>query len=302
MTLQARAGKLVSGFLKLLGLAMERAIHGLTLARTGGVNFFRVRYFDFKLRPDDIFVVTYPRSGTTLLQMILYQALTEGAMDLEHISRFSPWFERCCSNGIDMESFPSPRILKSHLPYRVIPKGARYIYVTRNGMDVAVSYFHFYQSHMGFRGSMRHFFHYFLRGKLHYGSWFEHVAGWHARRGDASILFLRYEELIADREDAVRRIAAFCGIELSPERLQRILERSSFEFMKRHEEKFDHRTEVMLEQGIRSDSFLRKGARGDWTQHLDVYDYARFHEELQKQLTKLGVDPATVLEEPQAAG
>jgi hypothetical protein len=33
-----------------------------------------------------------------------------------------------------------------------------------------------------------------------------------------------------------------------------------------------------------------------------VYDYARFHEELQKQLTKLGVDPATVLEEPQAAG
>jgi Sulfotransferase domain len=300
MTRKARAGKLASGFLKMVSVAMDKAINALTLARTGGVNFFRVRYLDFELRPDDLFIVTYPRSGTTLLQMILYQALTDGSMDLEHISRFSPWFERCCSNGIDMESFPSPRIFKSHLPYRVIPKGARYVYVTRNGMDVAASYFHFYQSHMGFRGSMAHFFHYFLRGKLHYGSWFEHVAGWQAHRDDRNILFLRYEDLIADRESAVRTIASFCGIELSPGRLERILERSSFEFMKQHEEKFDHGMEMLLERGVRRDSFLRKGAVGDWTQHFDVYDYARFHRELEKQLKSAGVDPSTVLDDPQA--
>jgi hypothetical protein len=279
---------------------MDKVESALTLARTGGVNFFRVRYLDFELRPDDLFLVTYPRSGTTLLQMILYQALTDGSMELEHISRFSPWFERSCSNGDDMESFASPRIFKSHLPYRVIPKGARYVYVTRNGMDVAASYFHFYQSHMGFRGSMAHFFHYFLRGKLHYGSWFEHVAGWQSHRDDKSILFLRYEDLVADRESAVKTIASFCGIELSQERLERIVERSSFEFMKRHEDKFDHGTEMLLERGVRSHSFLRKGAVGDWTRHLDVYDYARFHQELEKQLKRAGVDPSTVLDDPQA--
>ena len=43
--------------------------------------------------PDDIFVVTYPRSGTTWTQMILYQLTTDGRMDFAHITQVCPWFE-----------------------------------------------------------------------------------------------------------------------------------------------------------------------------------------------------------------
>ena len=46
-----------------------------------------------------------------------------------------------------------------------------------------------------------------------------------------------------------RKIAEFCGWELSPEKLQRVRARSSFEFMKQHESRFDPALETLWEQG-----------------------------------------------------
>ena len=117
------------------------------------------RLRDFQPRPDDIFVVTYPRSGTTWTQMILYQLTTDGRMDFAHITQVCPWFERALKAGRDLDALPGPRVFKSHLPYRRIPKGpCRYIYVARDGKDVAVSYYHFYRSHMGYKGTFEEFF------------------------------------------------------------------------------------------------------------------------------------------------
>jgi hypothetical protein len=45
---------------------------------------------DFVPRPDDIFIVTYPRSGTTWMQMILYQLTTDGDMTFAHIEQVCP--------------------------------------------------------------------------------------------------------------------------------------------------------------------------------------------------------------------
>ena len=119
----------------------------------------------FNPRPDDIFVVTYPRSGTTWMQMILYQLTTEGNMNFPHITMVCPWFERLLKDGAAFDALPSPRVFKSHLSYRKIPKGpCKYIYVARDGKDVAVSYYHFHATHIGFKGSFDEFFERFLKG------------------------------------------------------------------------------------------------------------------------------------------
>ena len=73
-----------------------------------------------------------------------------------------------------MTSRPSPRLIKSHLPYHVIPmskeesKRSKYIYVARNPKDVAVSFYHFIQSFdpgRYFNGTWEFFVKLFLEGK-----------------------------------------------------------------------------------------------------------------------------------------
>ena len=120
---------------------------------------------DFVPRPDDLFIVTYPRSGTTWMQMILYQLATDGSLEFEHIYQVCPYFENSLGMRSGFANVPEPRTFKSHLTYRQVPKGCKYIYVARNGKDVAASYFHFSRSHLGFRGTFDEFFDQFVRGR-----------------------------------------------------------------------------------------------------------------------------------------
>jgi peroxiredoxin len=245
----------------------------------------------FVPRPDDVFIVTYPRSGTTWVQMILYQLTTEGNMDFPHITTFSPWFERSLKDGTAYDALPAPRVFKSHLSYPKIPKGpCKYLYVARDGRDVAVSYYHFYTTHMGFKGTFDDFFQRFLRGEVHYGSWFRHVRGWWEHRDDRNVLFLRYEDLAADLPAGLRRISAFCGLEVAPPRWPGILERCSFAFMKEHESRFDPLLAVPYEQGFQPHTFLRQGRPGGWRQQLSARQAERFDKAFHRRLGPVGLD------------
>jgi peroxiredoxin len=244
----------------------------------------------FVPRPDDIFVVTYPRSGTTWMQMVLYQLTTAGGMDFAHITQVCPWFERSLKDGTAYDALPAPRVFKSHLSYRRIPKGpCRYVYVARDGKDVAVSYYHFCTTHMGFKGSFDDFFELFLRGEVPFGSWFRHVRGWWRHRDDANVLFLRYEELTADLPGCLRRLAAFCGLEVAPGRWPGIRERCSFDFMKRHESQFDPLTAMLYERGFRPQSHLRRGQAGAWRQQLSPRQVRRFDRAFTQRLGAAGI-------------
>lgn len=246
--------------------------------------FIKGRFLLFRVRPDDIFVAAYPRSGQTLTQWILYQLTTDGSMEIRHIAEVSPWFERTLALGQrSLESFASPRILKTHLPYRMVPRGgSRYIYVTRDGRDVAVSYYHMQRSYGRFKGSFSKFFSRFVRGRIRWGSWFRHVAQWKANRRELPILYVTYEELVGDLEGAVRKIAEFCDIVVPPSEMPRILERCSFDFMKRHEEKFEHHTEKLLEQGLSKGKFIREGRTGSGGTVLGEEQLRRYEQECER--------------------
>ncbi len=228
------------------------------------IHHFRLKHFAFVPRTDDVFIVTYPRSGTTWMQMILYQLTTDGNMGFPHIAEYCPWFERSLRAAQGFENRPSPRIFKSHLPYQKIPKGpGKYIYVARAGKDVAISYYHLYRMYQGYAGTFEEFFQQFMRGKVQFGSWF------------------------------IRRISAFCGLNVPADRLPGIIERCSFNFMKKHEAQFDPALELVWEQGTQLNSFLRKGCVGEGAIHLNSEQTARFDEEFRLQLAGTGLGQPT---------
>jgi hypothetical protein len=245
----------------------------------------------FVPRPDDIFVVTYPRSGTTWMQMILYQLTTQGEMNFPHITSVCPWFERSLKDGTAYDALPAPRVFKSHLTYRKIPKGpCKYIYVARDGKDVAVSYYHFYTTHMGFKGTFDDFFQRFLKGEVHSGSWFRHVRDWWEHRHDATVLFLHYEELTADLPRTLRKISAFCGLSITSQRWPDILERCSFAFMKQRESQFDPLTSMLYEQGFQPNSHLRQGRSGAGSKQLSPQQGQCFDKTFTERLGDTGLD------------
>lgn len=263
----------------------------LLRAAISRIELVKLIHFDFVPRTDDVFIVTYPRSGTTWMQMILYQLTTDGNMDFPHIYEYCPWFEISSRSADGFDGRPSPRLFKSHLSYREIPQGpGKYVYVARDGKDVAVSYFHFYRSHLGFRGTFDEFFELFLRGKVEGGSWFEHVQEWWQHRDDPNVLFLLYEELLADLESCLRRINTFCDLEVEPARFPTILERCSFAFMKQHESQFDYQIGALWEQGVQGNGFIRQGRAGTWKGTLNPEQAARFDKMFRSQLNRAGIE------------
>lgn len=219
----------------------------------------------YRARADDVFISSYPRSGTTWMQLIVH-LLRGGDASFGHISHVVPWFERSLALGrlsaADLGRIAAPRTFKSHLPHAWLPRGARYLYVHRDGRDVVVSYYHFYRSHLGFVGSFDDFFARFMRGDLQYRSWFDHVADWQrAARRNPAVCVVAYEDLLRDPERTLRAVAAACGTSPSPGRIREVLELASFDAMKRAEDKFDHAAGEPDSAAPRG-RFVRRGEAG----------------------------------------
>ena len=263
-TTRAPLQKTASRVLGLTASAIDVAVRNLDNTRRIA-KFLRGR-MEFEVRSTDVFISSYPRSGTTLTQWILYLLTHEAQADPAHLTEVSPWFERSLAIGevtaSDLEHFASPRVFKSHLPRHWLPDGARYIYVERDGLDVLVSYFHFYRAYLGFEGTLDDFYRRFMDGRVQYGSWFDHVAEWRERAFDPDVLIVRYEDLLSDRKASVERIVGFLGWERSEHWVDRTVIESSFDAMKRRESVFDHATALLLERGVRPQSFLRTGESG----------------------------------------
>ncbi len=160
---------------------------GLILRAVSAVQriLMRLRFlgtlFVFEPRQDDIYIVSYPRSGTTLAQMLLYQLVSNGSVAFDHISQVSPFVDSALRRGRNLNRLPSPRLLKTHWSYERFPNWpGKYIYVVRDGKDVLVSYFHFQRTHFNADLGFEQFFQMFLDGRCPYGSWFRHVRGWTA--------------------------------------------------------------------------------------------------------------------------
>jgi len=197
----------------------------------------------YRPRPSDVVITPYGKCGTTWLQQIFHTLRTRGDFDFDDISRVVPWIETAAVTGIDINGpqRAEPRGFKSHLDYGRVPKGARYIVSLRNPYDACVSFYHFMSGWFIEPGavSLEEFAHmYVARAGLETDYW-HHLVSWWNERDNPNVLVLAYEQMNADPEGTIRRVAAFSGIPLDDELLALTLERSSFDTMLRHKDKFD---------------------------------------------------------------
>src|SRR5690606_36898178 len=117
-------------------------------------------------------------------------------------------------------------------------------------------------------GTFDDFFVCFIRGEVDFGDYFDNLVPWWGRGGEANVVCLTHEQMIADPRDAVSRVARFLGGQAArssrdPKVLRRIVEHTGFEMMSRDQERWSSR---------RPDSmppFIRKGIVGDWQSHFD---------------------------------
>jgi len=220
----------------------------------------------FERRPDDLFIVTYPRSGTTWMQMLCHQLTSGGDLEFGHISEVSPYID-AINEDLDflyLEALPSPRFLKTHCRLELLPGDAKRVYVARDAKDVMVSCYHYAKTFLRYRGPWGRFIDQFLDGKYGshlWGSYVEHVRGAVERRADPRLLFFTYREMIADLESVARRLASFWGVTVAEDRWPTILRNCSLETMKTIERRFDPRFDpfnVGSEEG-----FIRSGGSRD---------------------------------------
>jgi hypothetical protein len=275
-----------------LSLGMSERTRPLARAPRGLADALRVARFargarSFRVRPDDIFISSYPRSGTTWLQYLLHVLIHRADTGFTHVSQVAPWYERSLSLGRmradDFERFASPRLFKSHLPHAWLPRGARYIYARRAGRDVLVSYYHLYCSHLGWDAGFAAFFERFLRGELQYGSWFDHVAAWEqAAREDPAVCVVDYEALSRDLQTEMARLCAFLGLVRDPGELLALSRVCSFEAMRRDEARFDHATDPQASLAAPRGAFVRRGVSGAHDELLTPAQSERFEHALRE--------------------
>ncbi|XP_064489145.1 sulfotransferase ssu-1-like isoform X2 [Ornithodoros turicata] len=267
---------------------------------------------DYEPTADDIFVVTYPKCGTTWTQHIAYLIFNGGRKPMDGLEflRNSPFIEMLGAES--MTTMRRPGMAKSHFPFSMMPYSpeAKYIYVCRNPKDCCVSFFYHTKGFSGYEfrnGTFETFFDIFYKGETDFGDYFDHILSWYEHRNDPNMLFLHYEDMKSDPKENVLKIARFMGngyyrhLLDDPQFLEDVLKGSDVKAMKDYtnDQLADFFTKPFKEgeedvpaglrlfhkltQSAPSDAKLvRKGIVGDWKTHFTE----DMNEKMDKKITE----------------
>jgi hypothetical protein len=225
--------------------------------------------------PDDLFLVSYPRSGNTWTRFLLGNLLYPDApVTFSNIESRIP--EIYFNRDRVLRALPRPRVLKSHESFQ--PHYPHVIYVVRDPRDVAISFYHHNVKARNIPDDypMTNFVTRFIAGEFDqkFGSWRDNVLSWVSLRGEnPNFMMLRYEEMKRDTVGALLHVVSFlehCSfrkIDSSPEALQRAVEFSSPERMRILEK--EEAASWVLTKSTRSDKpFVRTAKAGGWKSQL----------------------------------
>jgi len=281
---------------------------------TGTYRDYHRQYQDFVCRETDVWVASFPKSGTTwsteLAWCVLHgkdhtdvtKPLPTRAPFFEWDSLFEPGFlsalpaddfNREGAQWRILEAAGDPRMIKTHFPRCVLPKGvepaaSKVLYVCRDPRDVCVSLFNHSVKLDGYTGSFDQFVDLFLDDVYPWGPFWLNVLSYWEHLDSPNLLFITYEELKADLKGSIQKVARFLGAqrpnqpvgELGEKEVEGLLEHLSFNSMRNNpavnEAVFE--TAAVTKEGFQSVKFMREGKVGGHKQRLTEQQAARFRQ------------------------
>ena len=273
------------------------------------VLFDSTRWNNFKFRDGDIIIATWGKSGTTWTQQIVGQLIFGGAEGFAVAEGVSPW--------LDLRLFPVEetyktleaqthrRFIKTHLPLDALvfsPK-AKYIFIGRDGRDVAWSWYNHQSSYNDNMYEMINS----LPGRVgpavepiksgiveYFREWIEsdgypladfwaHTQGWWEARHLPNLLLLHFNSLKADLAGEMRRIANFLDIEIAAEKWPSLVEHCTFDYMRRNASTLAPYLDMVFKEG--GNSFMYKGTNGRWRDLLTPEDLQAYERVVARKLT-----------------
>lgn len=223
----------------------------------------------------DVFVATYPKSGTNWMLHLVYQLLSGGNEAFDHIHSVVAWPEEpttgysipLSDDSCWKASPEQKRLIKTHLNWELLPynKNAKYILIIRDPKDVFVSGYYFFK---GFKSSAYSpamlsietwLKHYLSENFLMGGSWAANAAGYWAQRHRSNVLIISFKSMKLDLKGVILLVANFLGVQASEGLIQLVNKRASFAYMNQIGHKFD----MNFKESWRcSAPMIRKGALG----------------------------------------
>jgi hypothetical protein len=222
--------------------------------------------------PDDRFLVSYPRSGSTWTRFLIGNLVhTSEPVTFANIESSLPSIYIRPDRVLRRQ--PRPRLLTSHESFD--PAYKTVIYVVRDPRDVAISYYHYCikNRHIAEDYPVTDFVTRYIAANVNpaydrWGSWADNVMSWVAmRHDDPGFLLLRYEDMVENPERELAKVASMLHLDAPPERLRRAAELSSADRM-RSLEKAQHHLWEQVNKTRADKPFVRAASSGGWKSAL----------------------------------
>ena len=223
-----------------------------------------------------IFLVTYPRSGTTWISCVAAELLFQiSPKNLTEINSFVP----------DVHDLPeksavpvaSQYLVKSHFPLLINPVHGfppygdyrRVIYLIRDPRDVMLSYHRYVRCVSNYPGNLKEFAMDWIAGRIWPCSWQEHVNSWLTPRlttAPFELTILRYEDFVADPIGQTGVLAKVLGLDVERARIKEIVADTSPNSMRERE--------IKGKKEVPELNFIGPAKAGNWKQLQSEEDRA----------------------------
>ncbi|XP_063699746.1 luciferin sulfotransferase-like [Culicoides brevitarsis] len=266
---------------------------------------------NYEVREDDIWICTYPKSGTTWTQEMVW-AINNGC-DLETakklpLSSRSPTLRKIISiqAGIDdpadvfvsmdpLNQVKPPYHIKNHLPAGLLPDKLwtvkpKIIYVARHPKDAAISFYHYYRMVYQYEGTKDDFLSLFLEGLTEFGQQTTHLYDFWRMRNEPNILFLTYEDMKKDLTAVLKQVANFLDKELSEKQIEELKKHLHIDSMRENTVVFNVKNNAELAEKLKTahKDFFRRGEAGSHKDEMSEEMSKKFDALIKRELTDKG--------------